>query len=91
MKSLGWRLLVMHMLSKYISWFMELFKYKIHKNSLKENIDWENIHTGAMYSSVPTNEFDCVLGSATKTGWIRSLDLLLLVSDECLITCVFWI
>lgn len=24
--------------------------------------------TGAMYSSVPTNEFECVLGSATKTG-----------------------
>ena len=25
-------------------------------------------HTGAMYSSVPTNEFDCVTGSATKVG-----------------------
>lgn len=25
-------------------------------------------HTGAMYSSVPTNEFDCVTGSATNVG-----------------------
>lgn len=30
-------------------------------------------HTGAIYSSVPTNEFDCVIGSATNTGggWLR--------------------
>lgn len=25
-------------------------------------------YTGAMYSSVPTNEFDWVLGSATNVG-----------------------
>lgn len=33
--------------------------------SLDENII---IHTGAMYSSVPTNEFDCETGSATNVG-----------------------
>ena len=35
-------------------------------------------HTGAMYSSVPTKEFDCVSGSATNVGGGWLLDLLLL-------------
>lgn len=42
-----------------------------------------------MYSSVPTNEFDCVVGSATKIGGGWSLDLLL-VGVACLITCTFF-
>ena len=35
-------------------------------------------HTGEMYSSVPTNEFDCVEGSATNVGGGWLLHFLLL-------------
>lgn len=43
--------------------------------------------TGAMYSSVPTNEFDGVEGSETNEGGINSLDLLRFSDVECFITC----
>jgi len=43
-------------------------------------------HTGAMYSSVPTNEFDCVTGSATNVGG-GSLRDLLLPGIACFTTC----
>lgn len=33
-------------------------------------------YTGAIYSSVPTNEFDCETGSATNVGGGVLLDLL---------------
>lgn len=35
-------------------------------------------HTGAMYSSVPTKEFDWATGSATNVGGGSLLDLLFL-------------
>ena len=47
---------------------------------------WALYHTGAMYSSVPTKEFDGVAGSETKLGGRNSLDLLRL-EVECFITC----
>jgi hypothetical protein len=40
-----------------------------------------------MYSSVPTNEFDGVEGSATTEGGRNSLDLLRFNDVECFITC----
>lgn len=45
-----------------------------------------NQHTGAIYSSVPTNEFDCVTGSAINVGGGWLLDLLRL-STGCFMTC----
>lgn len=42
--------------------------------------------TGAIYSSVPTNEFDCVTGSAINVGGGWLLDLLRLGSG-CFMTC----
>lgn len=40
-----------------------------------------------MYSSVPTNEFDCVNGSAKNIGggWLRDF---LLLGDDCFTTCM---
>lgn len=40
-----------------------------------------------MYSSVPTNEFDCVLGSAKKVGGGWSFGFLLFDGVACCITC----
>jgi hypothetical protein len=52
---------------------------------LKKSKDRALYHTGAMYSSVPTKEFDGVAGSETKLGGRYSLDLLRL-DVECFIT-----
>ena len=51
------------------------------------NIKHENHCTGAMYSSVPTNEFDSVTGSATNVGGGWFLDLLLLLGKGGFKTC----
>jgi len=51
---------------------------------MKQN--W-NHHTGAIYSSVPTNEFDCVIGSATSIGGGSLRDFLLLPGNACFTTC----
>lgn len=45
--------------------------------------EWEEgPYTGAMYSSVPTKEFDCIVGSATNVGSGWDLDLLLFEGNE---------
>jgi len=58
---------------------------EIRKNHAKKSKDRALYHTGAMYSSVPTKEFDGVAGSETKLGGRYSLDLLGL-DVECFIT-----
>lgn len=56
---------------------------KIKMGVFRANDDW---HTGAMYSSVPTKEFDCVFGSAKKIGGGWLLDLLFFFNGGGLIT-----
>lgn len=46
---------------------------------------WNRTYTGAMYSSVPTKELDCEIGSATNVGGGSLLDLLFL-DGGCFIT-----
>jgi hypothetical protein len=47
---------------------------------MKKNQD--RIHTGAMYSSVPTNELDARIGSAKKMGELLLFLLLFLLASS---------